>query len=90
MPMTQPKFTPKPGQVVITEAPEYHKTYLVIPILATVSKTAATLDWEASKAQWFEPQDIKQLKLLPGFLEIAAQFFPEILPTAKAKKGKGL
>jgi NADH pyrophosphatase NudC (nudix superfamily) len=67
----------KRGQVVLTEAPKYNKTYLVVPVLATVTKTAVKLDWEASKAQWFEPQEIKKLKLLPGFLEIAVQFFPE-------------
>jgi NADH pyrophosphatase NudC (nudix superfamily) len=67
----------KRGQIVLTEAPEYNKTYLVVPVLTTVTEAAIRLDWEASQAQWFEPHDLKKLKLLPGFFEIAGQFFPE-------------
>jgi len=66
------------GRVVLTEAPEYGKTYLVVPVLATVSQAAVKLDWEASRAKWFEPREIKELKLLPGFLDIVGQFFPEV------------
>lgn len=66
------------GQVMLTEAPEYNKTYLVVPVLASVAKKAVQLDWEASRAKWFDPSEINSLKLLPGFLEIAQQFFPEI------------
>jgi ADP-ribose pyrophosphatase YjhB (NUDIX family) len=67
------------GSVHIDEAPRYGKTYLVVPILVESRTSGVTLDWEASQAQWFAPADIKKLKLLPGFLETVAQFFPEVL-----------
>lgn len=85
--MTKDVLELKRGQVVLTEAPEYQKTYLVIPVLATVPEAAIKLDWEASRAQWFDPIEAKKLKLLPGFLEIVGQFFPEVMskPSIKGK-----
>ena len=57
------------GQIVLTEAPVYGKTYLVVPVLAKVAKTAVKLDWEASRAQWFDSsrsQGAQVTTRLPG------------------------
>ncbi|HEY1835308.1 MAG TPA: NUDIX domain-containing protein [Candidatus Saccharimonadales bacterium] len=57
------------------EAPEYNKTWLVIPVLANVKTANFKLDWEAAEAKWFVPNETRSLKLLPGFAEVLAQFF---------------
>jgi NADH pyrophosphatase NudC (nudix superfamily) len=62
------------GQVLLQEAPEYHKTWLVVPVLAKVTSPDFKLDWEASQAKWFTVDEIKKLKLLPGFEEVIEQF----------------
>ncbi len=69
----------KRGQARIDESERYSKTYLVVPVLVEAKSNAVKLDWEASDAKWFAPGEIKALKLLPGFLETLAQFFPEVL-----------
>lgn len=66
------------GQVRIDESPKYHKTYIVVPVLVEAKSNAVRLDWEASEAKWFAPERIKELKLLPDFLEVLGQFFPEV------------
>ncbi|HUB94172.1 MAG TPA: NUDIX domain-containing protein [Verrucomicrobiae bacterium] len=66
------------GQVVITEAPEYRKTYLVIPMLARVKHLEFKLDWEAQRAKWYTPNEIQLLRLLPGFESVIDQFLPVI------------
>ena len=65
------------GQVVLSEAPEYNKTWLAVPVLAKVSNTAYKLDWEAARAKWFTPAQAKKLQLIPGVLPILEQLFPE-------------
>lgn len=47
------------------EAPEYHKTWFVVPVLAAVKTDKIKLDWEAAEAKWFNPNETKSLKLLP-------------------------
>lgn len=67
------------GQVLIHEDAAINKTWLVVPVLARISSTAFTLDWEASEAGWFGPETVGELDLLPGTLEVIGQFFPEAL-----------
>lgn len=62
------------GQVLLQEAPDYHKTWLVVPVLARVKTTSFKLDWEAQRARWYEPGEVKGLKLLPGFKAVLDQF----------------
>lgn len=62
------------GQVLLQEAPEYHKTWLVVPVLVRVSTADFKLDWEAQRGQWFAPAQIKSLDLLPGFDAVIGQF----------------
>jgi 8-oxo-dGTP pyrophosphatase MutT (NUDIX family) len=62
------------GQVLLQEAPNYHKTWLVVPVLAKVSTVEFKVNWEAQMAQWFEPKAIEKLDLLPGFADVLKQF----------------
>ena len=63
------------GNMIVQEAPDYNKTWLVMPILATVDTDKFKLDWEAKTAKWFTPNQARKLKLLPGFDAVLAQFF---------------
>lgn len=61
------------GQVLLQEAPEYHKTWLVVPVLARIKTTDFKLDWEAQRAKWYTPDEISKLSLLPGFDAVIGQ-----------------
>lgn len=61
------------GTVLLQEAPKYHKTWLVVPVLARVRTTEFKLDWEAERAKWYTPAEISGLDLLPGFQEVLDQ-----------------
>ncbi len=65
----------KRGKVLLQEAPQYKKTWLIVPVLATVKTDAYTLDSEAQAAKWLEPNEALKLQLLPGFDEVFRQFF---------------
>lgn len=67
------------GQVLLQEAPEYRKTWLVVPVCVEAATESFTLDWEAQRAKWFTPAEAAQLDLLPGFIDVLAQFFPEVV-----------
>ena len=62
------------GHVLLQEAPEYKKTWLVVPVLARIKTEKFQLDWEAQRAQWFEVGELKKLKLLPDLDEVLKQF----------------
>jgi NADH pyrophosphatase NudC (nudix superfamily) len=62
------------GQPLLQEAPEYGKTWFIVPIKAEVKTTNVTTDWEAQKVQWFTAQEAQNLRLLPGFSEVLKQF----------------
>ncbi len=55
------------GQLLLQDAPEYRKTWLVVPVLVRVNSRSVTLDWEAEKAEWYTPQAAQKLELMPGF-----------------------
>jgi ADP-ribose pyrophosphatase YjhB (NUDIX family) len=57
------------------EAPEYAKTWFVVPVRATITTDQITLDWEAAGMQWFTPEEAKALELMPNFLDVLTQFF---------------
>ncbi|SRR6266568_4130649 len=67
------------GQVILQEAPDYGKTWLVVPVLTTIRAVDLQTDWEAVAAQWFAPAEVPKLDLLPGFIDVFRQFFPEVL-----------
>jgi NADH pyrophosphatase NudC (nudix superfamily) len=66
------------GQPLLQEAPENNKTWLVIPVLAKVTAKEFKLNWEAQAGQWFTPGEIKNLNLLPGFIDVINQFIKVI------------
>lgn len=68
----------KRGQASVIEDPAYKKTWLIVPVLAQIKTDTFTLDWEATEAAWFAPEEVARKKLIPGTLEIIAQFFPEM------------
>lgn len=55
------------GQIFDQDAPEYKKTWIVHPVLVEISTNKIKLDWEAENYRWITLQDVKGLKLLPGF-----------------------
>lgn len=65
----------KQGDLLLQEAPEYGKTWIVFPILVEIDSDKVKLDWEASEHQWLDPAEAKKLKLLPGFEQVLASFF---------------
>ena len=63
------------GQVLIQEAPEYHKTWIVFPVLATLkSKIKPQLNWEATSLEWVKKDQLAAYNLLPGFAEVLQTF----------------
>ena len=64
------------GQIVLSEAPDYGKTYLIVPVLVQAASAEVRLDWEASRAEWLVPAEARQRKLVPGLAEVFNQFFP--------------
>lgn len=55
------------GQIFDQEEPKYKKTWIVHPVLVKVNTNKIKLDWEAQNYKWIKLEEIKKLKLLPGF-----------------------
>jgi len=66
------------GQLRIDEAPEYKKTWLIVPVLAKVKIDSFKLDWEASQGAWFTPAEIQGLEMPPHSLRTLEPFLAEI------------
>jgi len=62
------------GHPLLQEAPEYKKTWLVIPCFVEVRTDQFKLNWEAQEAHWFDKVAAKRLDLLPGFEQVLDQF----------------
>jgi ADP-ribose pyrophosphatase YjhB (NUDIX family) len=58
------------GEIFDQEEPKYKKTWIVHPVLVEVKTDKVKLDWEAKNYKWLTLQEIKKLKLLPGFDEV--------------------
>jgi len=65
----------KRGKVLIQESEQYHKTWIVFPVLVEVSTSDFTVDWEAKQGKWYSRDELATLKLTPGFDEVLAEFF---------------
>jgi ADP-ribose pyrophosphatase YjhB (NUDIX family) len=65
----------KVGNILVQEAKNYGRTWIIFPILVKVKSDKVRLDWEASEYKWIKPKDAKKLKLLPGFDQVLASFF---------------
>jgi 8-oxo-dGTP pyrophosphatase MutT (NUDIX family) len=62
------------GTVLLQEAPDYGKSWLVVPILVRVSDKRYRLDWESQAAGWFTMTEAMALPLLPGFDAVITQY----------------
>ncbi len=58
------------GEIFDQEETKYKKTWIVHPVLVEVKTDKVKLDWEASNYKWLTLQEVKKLKLLPGFDEV--------------------
>lgn len=63
------------GVPILQESPDYNKTWLIVPMLVTVTGRDYKLNWEAQEAEWFTVDAAKKLDLLPGFKHVLATFF---------------
>lgn len=55
------------GEIFDQEEPKYKKTWIVHPVLVEVATDKIKLDWEAKNYKWVKLEEVKKLKLLPGF-----------------------
>ena len=62
------------GTVLLQEAPECGKSWLVVPVLVRVECMGYRLDWESQAADWFSSSEAMMLNLLPGFEAVIAQY----------------
>ncbi|MBX4190650.1 NUDIX domain-containing protein [Candidatus Saccharibacteria bacterium] len=69
----------KVGRPFLQEAPEYKKTWLVVPVLVEAKTTEYRLDWEAQEARWFKLDEIAAIKLMPGYENLIKEFFPDFI-----------
>ncbi len=67
------------GKIFDQDEPKYKKTWIVHPVLVTVDTDAVVLDWEAQNFKWLKPDDVKKLKLMPGFDAVLQALFKGIL-----------
>lgn len=58
------------GEIFDQDEPKYKKTWIVHPVLVEVKTDKIKLDWEAKNYKWLILQEVKKLKLLPGFDEV--------------------
>lgn len=63
------------GPVLVQEAPEYNKTWIVFTVLVTLKeKTELRANWEAAKLEWLPIAAIPTKDLMPGFDEVLQAF----------------
>ena len=60
----------KLGEIFHQDAPKYKKSWIVHPVLVEVLDNKIKLDWEARNFKWVKLEDVKKLKLLPGFNDV--------------------
>lgn len=68
----------KLGEIFDQEETKYKKTWIVHPVLVDVGSSKIKLDWESRCYKWCDYEELKKLKLLPGFekvLEKLAKWF---------------
>ncbi len=60
----------KIGEVFSQDEPEYHKTWIVHPVLVDISTNRVTTDWEAQDHKWIIPGDLSAFQCMPKFDEV--------------------
>ena len=66
------------GEIFDQEEPKYRKTWIVHPVLVDVGTDKIKLDWEATNYKWLTLQEVKKLKVIPGFGEVLRRLSPWI------------
>lgn len=66
------------GEIFDQEESKYKKTWIVHPVLVGVETGKVKLDWEAKNYKWLTLQEVKKLKLLPGFDKVLMRLSPWI------------
>lgn len=64
------------GEIFDREESKYKKTWIIHPVLVEVKTDKVRLDWEARNYKWLTIQEVKKLKLLPGFDEVLKRLSP--------------
>lgn len=62
------------GKPYIVEAPQYNKTWLVVPVMAVLKTDKIRISDEASAAGWFTHDELPGLDLLPNKMDAFKQF----------------
>ena len=68
----------KLGEIFDQEETKYKKTWIVHPVLVEVKIDKVKLDWEAKNYKWVKFNEVKKLKLLPGFKDVLKRLSPWI------------
>jgi NADH pyrophosphatase NudC (nudix superfamily) len=63
------------GPILVQEALDYKKTWIVFPAHVIISTDKYKLDREASEAKWLAFSEVRSKKLLPGFDEVLSSIF---------------
>jgi NADH pyrophosphatase NudC (nudix superfamily) len=63
------------GPILVQEALDYKKTWIVFPAHVIISTDKYKLDREASEAKWLALSEVWSKKLLPGFDEVLSSIF---------------
>lgn len=58
------------GAIFDQDEPQYHKTWIVHPVLVRITTDKIQTDWEAEKSIWTTIEEAKETKLLPGFEKV--------------------
>ncbi|HET7827522.1 MAG TPA: NUDIX domain-containing protein [Candidatus Saccharimonadales bacterium] len=67
----------KTGRPFLQEAPEYKKTWLVVPVHVGMASQEFKLDWESQEARWFKFHQLNSIKLMPGYQNLIKEFYPD-------------
>jgi len=62
------------GTVLLQAAPEYGKSWLVVPLIVHVHDRRYRLDWESQAAGWFTMIEALRLPFLPGVDAVITQY----------------
>jgi isopentenyldiphosphate isomerase len=64
------------GEIFHQEEPKYKKTWIVHPVLVSVTSPQVKLDWEAEDYRWVRISETHTMRLLPGFADVLKKLRP--------------
>jgi ADP-ribose pyrophosphatase YjhB (NUDIX family) len=69
------------GRPMLQEAPDYDKTWLVVPVLVKVNTIEPKINWESQSTAWVSLSGLHEYDLLPGYLEVINEFQDIVSPS---------